>query len=76
MRAMRQHRGSKWTRVRDVKDIPDEEKTVVDKVDLGMGQLLQVDDPVCPFVPVEQGADFVMTILAIGIAMSVVFAGE
>lgn len=31
-----------------MKDVPDEEEAVVYKVHLGIGQLLQVDDPVEP----------------------------
>ena len=31
-----------------MKDVPDEKEAVVDKVDLCIGQLLQVDDPVEP----------------------------
>ena len=31
-----------------MKDVPDEKEAVVDKVDLCIGKLLQVDDPVEP----------------------------
>lgn len=48
VRAVRRHRGSERTGVGDVKDVPDEEEAVVYKVHLGIGQLLQVDDPVEP----------------------------
>ena len=48
VRAVRWHRSSKRARVWDVKDVSDKEEAVVDQVDLGISQLLHVDDPVEP----------------------------
>ena len=55
VRAVRWHRSSKRARVWDVKDVSDKEEAVVDQVDLGISQLLHVDDPVEPVGDHEGG---------------------
>ena len=55
MRAVRWHRSSKRAWVWDVKDVSDKEEAVVNQADLGIGQLLHVDDPVEPVGDHEGG---------------------